>query len=245
MKYFGVSFTLASDASPLAHGVNVATAIVQPGPLAPRARCCQAHSEMRGVPVTLTLPSTVSLTQLAQAPPELLSKGGAAAVNKMVQLMRPLLPKTMQDLEPRELDGGLASLQADIVQCMEENVKQHCVPSGCHDHPPESGTAVVVQAQHRIYHVGKWDLVCFARQIARSSTWLKNTIEVTKSLPEPSFSRPNQRKLHGFRYNNIWRVEALVMAMVQVLCPHFSECQLRHPDDSPEIWESCFYAYKS
>ena len=185
--------------------------------------------------VSVTLPSTISLLDLTTAQPELLIKNGAAAV-AVGKLMRPLLPRQMGELEPRELDDGLASLQADIVQRMEENAKQH-------RKLPESdcSASYEVQAQYQVYRASRQDVLRLTREIARRSAWFLHTQKLTKSLPAPSYY-PDQTKLPGFRYNNPTRVEALVLAMLQLLFPHFSEqSALRHPDE--QFQDSVFNAY--
>jgi len=60
-------------------------------------------------------------------------------------------------------------------------------------------------------------------------------VAATKLLSQWQFKKP------GGKYNNSYRVEALVLAMVQVLFPHFSASPLRHPAE--EFQDSMFNAY--
>ena len=186
----------------------------------------------------VTLPAGMSLADLTTPPTELVIKDqGADAINKLASLMRPLLPRQMPELEPRELalDGGLACLQADIVQRMKENAGKHrqVPPDGC------SGDSVSfeVQPQHRVYHVSREQVMCFVFQVERNSLWFKCTMEATKSLSQREGRQP------GGRYNNDYRVESLVLAMVQLLFPHFAEHPLRDPNEAAQ--DSICNAYRS
>jgi hypothetical protein len=187
----------------------------------------QVPQDPATVVVHVTLPRELTLAHLVAVPHEL----GDGDVAKLASLMRPLLPRQMGALEPCEINEGLASLKEDLIRCMSENVAHH------HEQPcPSSSMTYAVQAQHRLYRASKEDVLRFIKSVAHSSVWFENIIVATKSLSEWEYKKP------GGKYDNRFRVEALVLAMVQVLFPHFSDGPLRHPDERYQ--DSMFDAHK-
>ena len=187
--------------------------------------------------VLVTLPSTLTLAQLATAPPELLIKNGAA-VDKIVELMRPFLPELIGELEQCELDEGLASLQADIVQRMEEKVKFHKLVPQQPSTLPEGTVTYEVPQQHQFYHVplesrnqfGWPVIITFGREISENSAWLANQKKITQLLPDWPRPQPPHKSATtpgSCKYRNGFRISRLAVAMIQVLYPHFVKSRFR------------------